>query len=1133
MRKSWIAGLAVAAAAVGAAIAGSSCGQTPVNVAIHTFEGAQNIAVLCMNVSDTSKPPVPVSQDNCAPVPANVVGSDLPNHLFALVTQTTRGELAVVDVTAGYVVDEDKSTPGVNFIPVGTNPTDVKVAPDGNTVYVSSAAATKPAIYAIESTRLLGDTTALVSPPLLLTDLTACALPQLPLALSIASLPSGGSTGSDGGDGGRAEGGSGAVDGGDAGAPSGPYTVLALLGGSPAQVVAIDPTSFDKQHGSLPPCIVTGATTLSGALPASWSPGPAWPDGVPYVDGGIDLSASEPPLGPASACPNARSDAGADEAATEGGAAISTGNVLDGGLAMALGPLSAPDPESMVLRADTNVLYVADSALPVIHVLDVSDPTAPHELDPLLATSVTEPNRVISLGKGLALSPPTRDYKRYLYAIDTQGGSLMVFDVTSTTSPRVPMQRPHPELNPLSPPDRLTFASPVVTMAFVQHDWPVQLPNDTIHAYQGLLCNPNPNAHPSSTVFNDLGAYYRGDQASVIQANGTVESLPYRLRGVFGFATLLNGTMVAIDVDDWDAPCRRWDPMSAVETTDPSKMMYPGGLTGALDIPEPSPGAPNSSTYLDPYHAPLTYQSSILESAAVTLEPFFPISAPHRIRSGILIRNDSSGGHVQSISQTPTLEDMNGAPLTTSGQAGVDKPLILPTVLDPGFIDPSQIENPIEADPASRTSFAAVGTFPDPATAPPPGIRLSFDDPTMQQSQNWRVTYEGVLPNSPNTFAYISPTETDPKSPAYFTTLTFTAGGANLCGIGIEDWSLGQARANEALAEMTSVLSKAGFSMKEIESIPGVGPVSKTQPAAQLPTWTADYIEITDDILAQDDQYWSIPSTTNTCWQIPGEGLDNDTKPSIADDRYNSCQAVFGAPGSNPDLSPSRDAPILQAYRDHLVVGRFAFSSQLEQTTNRTIDPGSNNNPRSLKFMQCCFHNGAQFKVRTGGEWVAVGQNGISLLHHVVPQQSNDASENNRCVLSCEPRDALLNSRSFDVPWAVQPVCTPPKTPISLDRNSVLAMRNPFFSYVTWAGCGMLPTTSDHTLTARDLGWNFSINGSFSPLTIALGGTNSTAVRPQSMLFIDSLGQLAVVDGAQQGLVLIDLNTVAYSSNFF
>ena len=57
------------------------------------------------------------------------------------------------------------------------------------------------------------------------------------------------------------------------------------------------------------------------------------------------------------------------------------------------------------------------------------------------------------------------------------------------------------------------------------------------------------------------------------------------------------------------------------------------------------------------------------------------------------------------------------------------------------------------------------------------------------------------------------------------------------------------------------------------------------------------------------------------------------------------------------------------------------------------------------------------------------------------------------------------------------------------------------------------------------------MRGGFSPLTIPLTGNTAAAVIPQSMRFIASLGQLAVVDGAQQGLVLIDLNTVNFAHN--
>ena len=93
---------------------------------------------------------------------------------------------------------------------------------------------------------------------------------------------------------------------------------------------------------------------------------------------------------------------------------------------------------------------------------------------------------------------------------------------------------------------------------------------DQIHAYEGLLCNPNPNAHPDGGTFKDLGAYYRPDQVLAIESEGVVSEVtgfPYRLRGVFGFATLSNGLVVTIDVDDWDAPCRRPEPMA---TPDPA-----------------------------------------------------------------------------------------------------------------------------------------------------------------------------------------------------------------------------------------------------------------------------------------------------------------------------------------------------------------------------------------------------------------------------------------------------------------------------------------------------------------------------------------------------------------------------------
>jgi hypothetical protein len=166
------------------------------------------------------------------------------------------------------------------------------------------------------------------------------------------------------------------------------------------------------------------------------------------------------------------------------------------------------------------------------------------------------------------------------------------------------------------------------------------------------------------------------------------------------------------------------------------------------------------------------------------------------------------------------------------------------------------------------------------------------------------------------------------------------------------------------------------------------------------------------------------------------------------------------------------------------------------------------------------------------------------LLHHV---QTDPGT--NRCVIGCNPTEVLENARTFDIPWSLPASvdqrlvdaglldagpaatnCAPPALPANLDRNSVLAQRNPMFSFVMWSGCAPL-AANDHTETARDMVWKFSLRGGFTPVTVSLSQNTTTAVSPQSMRFIDSLGQLAVVDGAQQGLVLIDLNTLQFAHN--
>jgi hypothetical protein len=459
-----------------------------------------------------------------------------------------------------------------------------------------------------------------------------------------------------------------------------------------------------------------------------------------------------------------------------------------------------------------------------------------------------------------------------------------------------------------------------------------------------------------------------------------------------------------------------------------------------------------------------------------------------------------------------------------------NKPLILPTALPPGFVDPSYDQSPTQADPSARGPTSAVLSsavsqdgpdsgalgvlVPGSSTTSTPAVRISFDDPMAHSDQDWTVGYEGALSSVGGIAANLT------NDPAY-TTLTFEATGANFCSRGIEDWSIGQQRAKQLLSTLASLnLPTSGVLP------PGASPT--------LDQWTADYVEITDDLAVQGDPYWSEPSSKNDCWDDALADtpqtlmMDSAGNPysTLGNNRYNACEAQFDD-SANADTHLARDFPILEAHNGSLVVGRFGWNpSVTEQTTNRVIvGPDPSNRP-FLRFAQCCFHKQAGFKVRAGGEWVANGSN-VGLLHHVIQSPTSD-----RCVLSCDPQFALLNARSFDVPWG-NPAkgCTPPASldVSQLGRDSVLAMRNPMFSFITWTGCGPAPGTGDHTLTARDYTWKFSMRGGFDPVQISLTQGTNTFVSPQSMLFINPLGQLAVVDGAQQGLVIIDLNTLAFA----
>jgi hypothetical protein len=263
-----------------------------------------------------AREPLGRPQAECAPVSPNLSGADFQKQLFALVTQSTRGEIAVVDLSAGVLIDQNRAIPGINFIPVGALPTDVATTPDGKMAFVGSAETNKPAIYGIPTRRILGDTEGFPHDPepASITSWPVCALPQNPGALVILPRKAGASPPP------AADAGAEAGDAGDAGAPAADlpdYEIVVVLPGdrrNTAKIVTIDPRPFLRgglarkdgqpdyasdptvtvgpvlEPGSLAACPILSAVELagSGEVPPAFAPGRAWDDGVKYVDGGVD-----------------------------------------------------------------------------------------------------------------------------------------------------------------------------------------------------------------------------------------------------------------------------------------------------------------------------------------------------------------------------------------------------------------------------------------------------------------------------------------------------------------------------------------------------------------------------------------------------------------------------------------------------------------------------------------------------------------------------------------------------------------------------------------------------------------------------------------------------------------------------
>lgn len=485
--------------ALAALVVAAACAQKPITVPVRSLERSGKLALLCMDPGDGEQPGYPL--ETCGQI---VGSSGQGTELYALVNQTTRGEVALINLSRGEVVDVDPATPGYGFLPVGAQPVDVVSSPDGVASFVATAEPSRAAIYALPSTKIRGGSPTII-------DWPACSLPARPGTMMIVSAkntdkacPSPNFR----------------VDTVEAAAPPPPEGQNGVLHDQSGQIpdgrrklivtlptegdlLVIDAQALlDRKPGSFDACPIERRVKLQVDVPASATfeaSGPACPPA---------------PVGVASPlCPKPTAPKVAYPAP------------------------SGPHPAEMTL--DGSKLYIADEGEPVIHRLDLSDPCSPRELAPLLPASVDDPYRPVTTSS-VAVSPLTSDGKKFVYAVDHRVGGVMIFDVSDGSTNRTPLLRPRPDLFPYTSADRLQLSSPARDITFLT----VELPADVGgNLTPGILCDPKETASSEAASYRTAADYTSG-------------AAPRKLRGTFGIAAETNGQLTVIDVDDYDAACR-------------------------------------------------------------------------------------------------------------------------------------------------------------------------------------------------------------------------------------------------------------------------------------------------------------------------------------------------------------------------------------------------------------------------------------------------------------------------------------------------------------------------------------------------------------------------------------------------
>ena len=743
------------------------CAPDPKPADLTSLRRSGEASFFCLGPDGTGVPVRDCATGDFASDGAVTVGT--PGHqLHALVTQTVSAEVAVIRVTGvdsrgdsdGEVLDVDPTNPGVTPLRVGAQPVDITTTPGGLASFVTVAETGKEGIFALPTSCVFAP-----KPTETRRDLTtwpACRLSSKPGSIEVLVDRGATSTKEYCGTGpsGTAEYGTDAdecrVDLSKEKFEQGRRKLIVSLPLEGKLVVLDAQELLNRRQGTYDDCHIEAEITLKATVP----------EGILQ------------PLPP---------------------------DLIEDNKVSVEYPDIAGDYESHPAGMDTygDLLAIADRGAPLIHLLDARDPCQLVELEPLYATSYNSPARKVTTSR-VAISPVTKAGEQFVYAIDEVGDELsdiIPFDVSSGSISRLPLLRSGSPLLPFEAPDRLSFGAAVKDVAFAQLDRPLSEPV-LGQSFSDITCDPNPNLSQSA-----VGAQYR-------PSSDEVGAGPSVLRGTFAYALLSSGRLSVIDIEDYDAPCRRPRTLNPSSTPD---------FRGCF----------NDDARFDYY----TSDQSLNGSPTVSDEVSCRTVVPHRSRSARFFETVEG-----SAIQAPSLQSYaglsrHGRTLTVSRltKEGKKNPILLgvdfesPTgtraaaqvYLGTTLLTADDLNSPLVINPNVSERAITVLPFYEPRAYP--------------TSETFTVAFEGDLDRLRSTGKLDEPNDG---------LVRFTDQARHFCGRGVQDQALTR----------TMGVEKFGL---------GEGALDR------FVERHTDYIQITNLLLDESDAYWK--NAGGMC----GEGLNS------------------------------------------------------------------------------------------------------------------------------------------------------------------------------------------------------------------------------------------------------------------